>query len=70
MEKRRSGVSAEFQRVSSSGRFRLPRLNQTERELLDCAKRLRPSSQIITETEGPRNQDEREQLSPQRLQIT
>ncbi|CAF9942900.1 hypothetical protein IMSHALPRED_005686 [Imshaugia aleurites] len=45
------------------------RLNQTEQELLDCVKRLRPSSQIITETEGPRNQDEREQLSPQRLQI-
>ena len=46
------------------------RLNQTEQELLDCVKRLRPSSQIITETEGPRNQDEPEHLSPQRLQIT
>ena len=46
------------------------RLNQTEQELLDCVKRLRPSSQIITETERPRNQDEREQLSPQRLQVT
>ena len=43
------------------------RLNQTEQELLDCVKRLRPSSQIITNTE---NQDEREQLSSQRPQIT
>ena len=43
------------------------RLNQTEQELLDCVKRLRPSSQIITDTE---NQDEREQLSSQRPQIT
>ena len=46
------------------------RLNQTEQELLDCVKRLRPSPQIITETEGPRNQDRGEQQSPQRLQIT
>ena len=46
------------------------RLNQTEQELLDCVKRLRLSSQILTEMEGPRNQDEGEQLSPQRLQIT
>ena len=28
------------------------RLNQTEQELLDCVKRVRPSSQIITETKG------------------
>ena len=45
------------------------RLNQTEQELSDCVKQLLPSSQIIIETEGSRNQNEREQLSLQRLQI-
>ena len=39
-------------------------LNQTEQELSDCVKRLRPSSQIIIETQGSRNQNERGQLSP------
>jgi len=46
------------------------RLNQTEQELLDCVKRLRPSSQNLAENEGPRHQEEREHLSPQRRQIT
>ena len=46
------------------------RLNQTEQELVDCVKRLRPSFQIIAETKGPRSQDQGEQQSPQRLQIT
>lgn len=46
------------------------KLNQTEQKLVDCVKRLRPSFQIIVETEGPRNQDRGEQQSPQRLQIT
>ena len=39
-------------------------LNQTEQELSDCVKRLRPSSQIIIETQGSRNQNKREQVSP------
>ena len=46
------------------------RLNETEQELLEFVERLRPSSRFITGTEGRRNQDEREQLSSQRLQIT
>ncbi|KAI9715702.1 MAG: hypothetical protein M1812_005854 [Candelaria pacifica] len=46
------------------------RLNQTEQELLNCVKHLHPSSQTITETEGPQDQDVRGRLSPQRLQIT
>ena len=45
------------------------RQNQTEQDLLDCVKRLRPSFQTFTETERPENQD-RERPSPQRLQIT
>ena len=46
------------------------RHNQTEKELLDCVRRLHLSFQTLTETEGPRNRDEREQPRPQRLQIT
>jgi hypothetical protein len=46
------------------------RLNQTEQELLDCVKRLRLSSSMISEIEEPRNQDEREHPGSQRLRIT
>ena len=46
------------------------RLNQTEQELLDCVKRLHQSPQIISDIGEPRNQDEREHPSPQRLRIT
>jgi hypothetical protein len=45
-------------------------LNQTEQELLDCVKRLRPSSPTISEIEEPRNQDEREHSGSQRFRIT
>ena len=34
------------------------RLNQTEQELLDCVKHLRPSPQVIPEIKEPRNRDE------------